>query len=85
MRSALPFLAALYVGVHAGCSTDGSGAGADEALRAFALEEELRIDGYEHDLVPIDTAVRVAVARDGTIAIAQRQDNEIRFFSYCQG
>lgn len=48
---------------------------------ALELVAESRIDGHEHSLVPIDTTFRVAVAPDGTIAIAQLQTSEIRLFS----
>jgi hypothetical protein len=43
-----------------------------------ALTEELRIDGYARDLVPISW---IAVSEEGTIAMIQRQDRSIRFFS----
>ena len=42
------------------------------------LTEELRIDGYAEDLVPISS---IAVSADGTIAMIQQQDALIRFFS----
>jgi hypothetical protein len=41
----------------------------------------VRIDGYLHELVPIDTTIRVAVFEDGRMAIAQRQTFDVRFFS----
>ncbi len=47
----------------------------------YDVVEELRIDGYEENLVPIDTTIRVAVAENGMIAIAQRQTNNVLFFS----
>lgn len=48
----------------------------------YDVVEELRIDGYEHTLVPIDTTIRVAVRpSDGLISIAQMQTSDVRFFS----
>jgi hypothetical protein len=82
MRAVTASVAAVLVAISAACSGDRPDAAAAQGeLPSITLEEELRIDGYEHDLVPIDTAVRVAVARDGRIIIAQQQDAELRFFS----
>lgn len=46
------------------------------ALQHTAVED-LRIDGHEHDLVPINW---LGVAPDGRIALLQPQDNQVRFF-----
>lgn len=55
-----------------------------ESLPTAALQEELRIDGYEHDLVPIggptSASEGIAVRADGAIAVRQRQDGVIRVF-----
>lgn len=62
--------------IAAGCSSR------EPVLSAAAgpatLIEELRIDGATEDLVPIGA---VAVAEDGTMALTQRQDYVVRFFS----
>jgi hypothetical protein len=50
---------------------------AGETLQA-TLTEELRIDPYARDLVPIP---RLAVAEDGTMALLQPQDGLVRFFT----
>lgn len=63
------------------CSGTDGGAGDEPGSTRYTVREELRIDGYEHELVPIDTTIRVAVGEDGVIAIAQRQSYDIRFFS----
>lgn len=71
--------------VLASCGGEDGGAGEEGAAigaTIYSVTEELRIDGYEHTLVPIDTTIRVAVRpEDGLIAIAQRQTNDVRFFS----
>lgn len=60
---------------HLASSGFGPESGEAPALR---LEREVCIDGVEHDLVPIED---VAVRPDGVIAVLQRQDGAIRFFS----
>jgi hypothetical protein len=69
--------------VLAACS-DGqgtaAGSGGSELMagdRSIRFVEELRIDGYESDLVPIHTAVP---RPGGGIVIAQRQDSKVRLF-----
>lgn len=62
-----------------GCIESGQGArypSLDEPVAV--LREDLRLDGHAEDLVPIYSA---AVSDEGTIAIIQRQDGVIRFFS----
>jgi hypothetical protein len=49
-----------------------------QSIPVFTLAPEWRVDAVEHDLSPIGW---VAVSNSGTIAIAQPQDNHIRFFS----
>ncbi|MEX1258945.1 MAG: hypothetical protein WEG36_15215 [Gemmatimonadota bacterium] len=72
----------LFGSLVASCAAgEDGGAGPDDGLVAYTFEEEVRIDGYEHDLVPIDTTIRVAVFEDGRMAIAQRQTFNVRFFS----
>lgn len=48
------------------------------------LVEEVRIDGYDEDLVPIGFAIptvrAVAVAQDGRVALMQKQDRAIRVY-----
>ncbi|HUF49726.1 MAG TPA: hypothetical protein VMN60_02770 [Longimicrobiales bacterium] len=61
----------------AACGMGGSDASSTRELRRFALEQDLRIDGYEADLVPISW---VGVSPRGTIALFQGQDNTVRFF-----
>jgi len=48
-----------------------------QQVRWFDVIPEMRVDGYTHDLVPID---RIAVSARGTIAIAQGQDFAVRLF-----
>jgi hypothetical protein len=59
------------------------GGAASEGVRTFEIRwativEEVRIDGYAEDLVPIQFVV---VADDGGIAITQAQDAAVRFFT----
>jgi hypothetical protein len=63
------------------CGDEAVQRDAPEEGVVFDVVEELRIDGYEHELVPIDTTIRVAVSETGLIAIAQGQTNDVRFFS----
>jgi len=84
MRWLAPFLVGvlLFGTLLTSCGgDDGPSATRDTAGPLLTLVEELRIDGYQHDLVPIDTTIRVAVAEDGRIAIAQRQTYNVRLFS----
>ncbi len=57
-------------------------AGADPPLSSLGpvatLQEEMRIDGYEADLVPIGG---LAVSADGRLAVSQPQDHQVRVFS----
>lgn len=62
-----------------GSCAEEAGPPIDEGVRV-TLSEEMRIDPYRSALVPIGSPTRVAVARDGTIAIAQTQDAVVRFF-----
>jgi hypothetical protein len=48
-----------------------------EGVPRLAAPPEMRIDGYEADLVPINW---LGVSRDGTVAILQAQDLVVRFF-----
>ena len=74
--------AALLFLLVAGCSGGGDARGGEAAgSKVFDVVEKLRIDGYAHELVPVDTTVRVEVRDDGMIVIAQQQTNELRFFS----
>ena len=73
----------LVGGLLASCGPDAGqdrGGPADSGV-TYDIVEELRIDGYEHNLVPIDTTIRVAVAENGMIAIAQLQTSNVLFFS----
>jgi hypothetical protein len=82
-RATALLIAWLTISLLTACTGDRGASGPDDGsgpLR-FVLQEELRIDGFAHDLVPIDTTFRVAVAKDGTIAIAQLQEARVRFFS----
>ena len=63
----------------AGESAEAEGGGGVEG--AATLEQELRIDGVEHEFVLIGYLGGVAVRDDGTIAVRQGQDNRIRFFT----
>lgn len=60
----------------AGCEL-AVGAERPQGVAHLTAVEDLRIDGYEHDLVPIDW---LGVAPDGRIALLQRQDDQVRFF-----
>lgn len=53
------------------------GAERPQGVAHLTAVEDLRIDGYEHDLVPINW---LGVAPDGRIALLQRQDDQVRFF-----
>ncbi len=86
-RPAFPLLLTvgfvLVGGLLASCGPDAEtdpGEPADSGV-TYDIVEELRIDGYEHNLVPIDTTIRVAVAENGMIAIAQLQTSNVLFFS----
>lgn len=71
-RSVALAIAAISLG---GCSSDD---GPSVESQSAVLTEELRIDAYEHDLVPIS---RIAVAENGVMALIQPQDALVRFFS----
>ncbi len=73
----------LGVGLLASCGPDAATDGSESADTGiiYNFVEELRIDGYEENLVPIDTTIRVAVAENGMIAIAQLQTSNVLFFS----
>lgn len=62
----------------AGCGVDAQPPDGSFNARSGTLHEELRIDGYAEDLVPIGA---VAVSDDGTIALAQTQDAMVRLFT----
>lgn len=51
--------------------------GTMEGVPRLHAAPEMRIDGYEADLVPINW---VGVASDGTVAVLQSQDRVVRFF-----
>lgn len=75
-------LAALACGALACGNAPPADAGADPPLSSLGpvatLQEELRIDGYEADLVPIGG---LAVSADGRLAVSQPQDHQVRVFS----
>lgn len=78
MRCAIVVLAGLLGAACAGDQADRATGDAGAATAgAFRLTEDLRIDGYEADLVPIGG---LAVDEDGVIAVLQSQDNLVRFF-----
>lgn len=60
-----------------GCTAHDSDPPSIADLPTFDIEQDLRIDGYEADLVPIGW---MGVAEDGTIAVIQHQINGVRFF-----
>jgi hypothetical protein len=76
----LPAIALAACWFAAGCAGDREGAGAADAPAA-GLVEELRIDGVQHNLVPIGYLGGVAVRGDGTIALRQGQDSRVLFFA----
>ena len=80
MRPLAPLTAAALVAglLMASCSNDTPDTQAD-TIR-FTLEEEMRIDPYANGLVPLNATRPLAVAEDGTIAVAQMQDAVVRFF-----
>jgi hypothetical protein len=51
---------------------------AAQRVPQYTLQQEMRIDGHEADLVPIGW---LGVARNGTIALTQGQDHAIKFFN----
>ena len=73
--NAIPIITVVACACGDGRSVDTDGGAGTTNLD---LVEEMRIDGIEADLVPIHT---VAVAGDGSIAISQGQDHNVRFFS----
>lgn len=68
------FLFSLFVD---GCSASDSDPPSIADLPTFAIEQDLRIDGMEADLVPIGW---MGVAGDGVIAVLQGQISGVRFF-----
>ena len=60
----------------AGC-TDGHSRAEASAGLEVAVEQDLRIDGYDQDLVPI---AWLGVSPSGRIALIQIQDRAVRFF-----
>ena len=60
-----------------GCAERSAEGGLFPDLPVIQAVEDLRIDGYAADLVPIGW---IGVSRDGSIAVAQQQDRGIRFF-----
>jgi hypothetical protein len=73
----------LALSLFTSCSdgADPGGPRGASGLPLYSIDEEVRIDGHRHNLVPIDTTIRVAVFEDGRMAIAQRQSFNVRFFS----
>jgi hypothetical protein len=77
MRNMLAGLTYLLCLACSGDRATPDGAATGLTWTRFGLAEDLRIDGYEADLVPIGG---LAVAENGTIAALQAQDNTVRFF-----
>jgi len=67
----------LVTNVAASCADSGHDAARQPGSYSGEVLEELRVDGYANDLVPIRD---IAVASDGTIAVLQSQDAVVRFF-----
>ena len=65
-----------------GCTPGGTDTQPVADLPVFEIEEDLRIDGYEADLVPIRW---LGVGPDGTSAIFQDQLHGVRFFDSLGG
>lgn len=61
----------------AACGIAGSDASAGREIPRLGLEQELRIDGHEADLVSIGW---LGVSPRGTVALLQWQDHAVRFF-----
>jgi len=59
------------------CGSPGELPEAASGRATLGVQEELRIDGYEADLVPITW---MGVSSEGTIAVVQWQDELVRFF-----
>jgi hypothetical protein len=78
VRAALPAAFGLIL-LHAvvGCEDGAPIPGLWDEWTQGTLVEQVRIDGYEHDLVPIS---RLAVGTDGRIVVPQAQDRVLRFF-----
>ena len=61
----------------AACGPGEDEPGAVPGIPTLIAREDLRIDGYAHDLVPINW---LGVSSDGRIALLQWQDYQVRFF-----
>ena len=66
----------LGLSLFSACRTE-KGTDVLDGLREAKVALDLRIDGYEADLVPIDW---MGVGSTGRIALIQRQDAKVRFF-----
>ena len=73
-HSALALLLLMFVN----CSSDSGRARGVEDAPLVNVELDLRIDGYEADLVPV---YWMGVSPAGVIAVGQTQDSQVRFFS----
>lgn len=59
------------------CGGEGSDASEAAGIPTLATTQDLRIDGYEEDLVPIQW---LGVTSTGRIALLQWQDHNVRFY-----
>jgi hypothetical protein len=69
---------ALVLLISVNCSPDSGKAQGEDDVPLTDIALELRIDGYEADLVPV---YWMGVAPSGVIAVGQTQDSQLRFFS----
>lgn len=86
MRNLITLFIAIVCAQGCGSGTEGERDVAGERApsnRSARLTEELRIDGRDHTLVPFaqPSDAAIAIAEDGTVAIAQPLEMRIRFFS----
>jgi hypothetical protein len=64
--------------VSSACGSEGDTAAAGAAFPSIPIEEDLRLDGYEEDLVPVQW---LGATETGTIAVVLWQDHTVRFYS----
>jgi len=77
MRFALVSLTVFFGPVTTSCTANETDTPSISDLPVFEIEQDLRIDGHEANLVPI---FWLGVGTDGTIVALQRQIQGIRFF-----
>ena len=81
IRRVLRFAMIAGLAGSAGCSPANQGPGNFGDIPETHLQQDLRIDGYRQELVPI---IWAGVSPNGTIALIQTQDGGVRLFD-CEG